>query len=152
MFAALGSSGGYGDTMIQDDSRQPNPIDKHVGARIRERRKALQMSQEKLAEHLGLTFQQVQKYERGANRVSASKLYEIARALRASVSYFFEHLALPEEDAAALAEPAAEYHHDFIMTPEGSELARAFPRIARRQVRRQVLELVKALAEDETAA
>jgi len=144
--------GGLGTAMERDDSRQPNPIDKHVGARIRERRKSLQMSQEKLAEHLGLTFQQVQKYERGANRVSASKLYEIAQALKASVSFFFEHLALPSGGGEpGLAEINAEYQHDFIMTPEGMELARAFPRITRRQVRRQVLELVKALAEEDSA-
>ena len=134
--------------------RQANPIDQHVGARIRERRKALHMSQEKLAEHLGLTFQQVQKYERGFNRVSASKLYEIARALKSSIAYFFEHLADPQVAGEfGVAEAATpEFRHDFIMTPEGHELAEAFPRIKRRKVRRQVLELVKTLAEEDTAA
>ncbi len=133
--------------------RQPNPIDKHVGARIRERRKYLHMSQGKLAEQLGLTFQQVQKYERGFNRVSASKLYEIARTLGSSISYFFEHLADPKETSElGVAESPAEFRHDFIMTPEGVELAEHFPRIGQRKVRRQVLELVKALAEEEPAA
>ncbi len=135
-------------------AHQPNPIDQHVGARIRERRKSLKMSQEKLAEHLGLTFQQVQKYERGFNRVSASKLYEIARALRSSISYFFEHLADPQvtPEFGVAETPGAEFRHDFIMTPEGLELAENFPRISRRKVRRQVLELVKTLAEEDTVA
>ncbi len=139
--------------MSSDEIKGPNPIDKHVGSRIRERRKELSMSQEKLAEHLGLTFQQVQKYERGSNRVSASKLYEISRALQASVAYFFEHLIVPgEQGLAGLGEgPTPEFRHDFIMTPEGMELAKAFPRITRRKVRRQVLELVKALAEEDAA-
>jgi transcriptional regulator with XRE-family HTH domain len=140
---------------MSDVAREgPNPIDKHVGARIRERRKELQMSQEKLAEYLGLTFQQVQKYERGANRVSASKLFEIAKALQASVAFFFEHLALPGDALAegVAEQPSPEYRLDFIMTPEGQELAKAFPRIAKRKVRRQVLDLVKALAEDDDAA
>src|SRR5579884_660298 len=80
-----------------DAERSPNPVDLHVGARIRMRRKSLGVSQERLADSLGLTFQQVQKYERGANRVSASKLYEIARALQTSVAYFFDGLADPAE-------------------------------------------------------
>jgi len=128
----------------------PNPIDKHVGARIRERRKELQMSQEKLAEQLGLTFQQIQKYERGANRVSASKLFEISKALKASVSFFYDHLVLPgEAPATGVSEDVTpEFRHDFIMTPEGMELAKAFPRIGSRKMRRQVLDLVKALAEE----
>src|SRR4029077_3697481 len=82
-------------------SRLPNPVDLHVGARIRLRRRMQGVSQEKLADALGLTFQQVQKYERGANRVSASKLYEIPAALRSPISYFFDGLADPAvEDGA----------------------------------------------------
>ena len=79
--------------METSEGRGPNPIDLHVGARIRMRRRLLGVSQERLAEALGLTFQQVQKYERGANRVSASKLYEIARTLQTPVTYFFDGLA-----------------------------------------------------------
>src|SRR5713226_5149805 len=86
----------FGGTMTDLlESRLPNPVDLHVGARIRLRRRMQGVSQEKLADALGLTFQQVQKYERGANRVSASKLYEIAAALHAPVSYFFDGLADP---------------------------------------------------------
>lgn len=134
--------------MNTDESQGPHPVDVHVGARIRERRKQLGISQQTLADQLGLTFQQVQKYERGANRVSCSKLWDISRTLHASVSYFFEHLHIAGGEAAGVAEDAAEYQHDFIMTPEGVELAKAFPRITNRRVRRQVLDLVKALAEE----
>lgn len=76
-----------------ESDRSPNPIDVHVGLQVRLRRKELKISQEKLAETLGLTFQQVQKYERGANRISASKLYEIARTLRVPIGWFFDGLA-----------------------------------------------------------
>lgn len=131
-----------------DQERTPNPVDLHVGARIRMRRKLLGVSQEKLAEQLGLTFQQVQKYERGANRVSASKLYEIARALEAPVAYFFEGLA-DTVGLTPIGGEGGEYVHDLVMTPEGMELAAVFPRIKRGRVRRKVLDLVKALVEDD---
>ena len=86
-----------------DTLNEASPIDRHVGARIRMRRKILGVSQEKLADSLGLTFQQVQKYEKGANRVSASKLYEIAAALQTQVAYFFEGLADPSAEIDAKA-------------------------------------------------
>jgi transcriptional regulator with XRE-family HTH domain len=129
------------------DTRLPNPVDLHVGARIRLRRRMQGVSQEKLADALGLTFQQVQKYERGANRVSASKLYEIAAALRAPVAYFFDGLADPSctEGAAAAADAGEQDVHAFLMTAEGLELARLFPQMARGRVRRRVLDLLRAL-------
>ena len=138
---------------IADLDRGPNPVDLHVGARIRMRRKLLGVSQERLAEQLGLTFQQVQKYERGANRVSASKLYEIARALQTSVAYFFDGLADTVEPGIP-GEPSdgREFMHDLVMTPEGLELASLFHKLKRGRVRRRVLDLVKALAEDEDEA
>jgi transcriptional regulator with XRE-family HTH domain len=136
----------------KDQDRSPNPVDLHVGARIRMRRKILGVSQERLADDLGLTFQQVQKYERGANRVSASKLYEIARSLQAPISYFFDGLADP---LAAVEEyaPAGDdrFVHDFLMTSEGLELATIFPKIKRGRVRRKVLDLVRAMADEEAA-
>jgi transcriptional regulator with XRE-family HTH domain len=132
-----------------DTERHPNPIDLHVGARIRMRRKILGVSQERLAEDLGLTFQQVQKYERGANRVSASKLYEIAKSLQSSVGYFFEGLA--DTTGEGMAEGGEAFVHDFLMTPEGLELASLFPRITRAKVRRRILELVRSMAEEEAA-
>ena len=134
-----------------DPDRQPNPIDLHVGARIRMRRKIMGVSQERLAEDLGLTFQQVQKYERGANRVSASKLYEIACSLQSAVSYFFEGLADPT-DAGGMAENGSEqFVHDFLMTSEGLELASVFPRIGRAKVRRRILDLVRSMADEGVA-
>src|SRR4051812_37905868 len=86
--------------MTNNDDKTPNPVDLYVGGRIRMRRRSLGVSQEKLADDLGLTFQQVQKYERGANRVSASKLYEIARSLQTPVAFFFEGLNDPAGSAA----------------------------------------------------
>lgn len=134
-----------------DVERSPNPIDVHVGARIRLRRRSLGISQERLAEDLGLTFQQVQKYERGANRVSASKLYEIARSLQISVTFFFDDLADPSEGRrAGLAEATANpFANSFLMTPEGLELAELFPKIRRPRVRRRILELVRSMADEE---
>ena len=125
----------------------PNPVDRHVGLRIRMRRKALAMSQERLAEAVGLTFQQIQKYERAANRVSASKLWEIARALKAPVTYFYEGLPDADEAPGARAEM-----QDFLLTADGLELAAAFPRIRQPRLRRKVVELVRALAEESEAA
>jgi transcriptional regulator with XRE-family HTH domain len=112
------------------------------------RRKLLGVSQERLADQLGLTFQQVQKYERGANRVSASKLYEIAKALQTSVAFFFDGLADTVDPALAGIE-GREFMHELVMTPEGLELAALFPKLKRGRVRRRVLDLVKALAEEE---
>jgi transcriptional regulator with XRE-family HTH domain len=129
------------------ESRPPNPVDLHVGARIRLRRRMQGVSQEKLADALGLTFQQVQKYERGANRVSASKLYEIATALQAPVSYFFDGLADPSNEEGGNARPTDEQTvHTFLMTAEGLELAKLFPGLPRGRIRRRFLDLMRALA------
>jgi transcriptional regulator with XRE-family HTH domain len=136
--------------MADADDRLPNPVDLHVGSRIRLRRKILGVSQERLADALGLTFQQVQKYERGANRVSASKLYEIAATLQTQIAYFFEGLADPSAVPEGEVAPGAErFVQDFLMTPEGLELAGLFPKITRARVRRRVLDLVRSMAEDE---
>jgi len=130
------------------NERKPNPIDIHVGSRVRMRRKLMGVSQEKLAEALGLTFQQVQKYERGVNRVSASKLFESSRFLGVEVSYFFDGLA-DRDPASGFAESESErYTHEFLMTTEGVELASLFPRLAAKQ-RRRILELVRTLADDD---
>ncbi len=128
--------------------RSPNPVDLHVGGRVRMRRKMLGVSQERLAEALGLTFQQVQKYERGSNRVSASKLYEIARFLSAPVSYFFEGLSDPATGGTGTDDSSEQFVHDFLMTTEGLELAAAFPRINQSRLRRRLLDLVRTLADD----
>jgi transcriptional regulator with XRE-family HTH domain len=114
------------------------------------RRKLLGVSQEQLADSLGLTFQQVQKYERGANRVSASKLYEIAKTLQVPVAFFFDGLADPMEGSSSdeVGQKAERIVQEFLTTPEGLELAEVFPKIGRGRVRRQVLDLVRAMAED----
>jgi len=118
------------------------------------RRKLLGVSQEQLADSLGLTFQQVQKYERGANRVSASKLYEIAKTLQVPVSFFFDGLADPMDgsDADEIGQQAGRIVQEFLTTPEGLELAEVFPKIGRGRVRRQVLDLVRAMAEEAARA
>jgi transcriptional regulator with XRE-family HTH domain len=118
------------------------------------RRKLLGVSQEQLADSLGLTFQQVQKYERGANRVSASKLYEIAKTLQVPVSFFFDGLADPMDgsDGDEVGLQAERIVQEFLTTPEGLELAEVFPKIGRGRVRRQVLDLVRAMAEEAARA
>lgn len=127
-------------TFDRDDG--PHPVDRHVGLRIRMRRKEIGVSQERLAEALGITFQQVQKYERGANRVSASKLWEIAQALKTSVTYFYEGLGGDDQT------PAAQQTQDFMLTTEGLELMAVFPRIAQPALRRKLLELVRTVSEE----
>lgn len=128
---------------LADRVRHPNPVDRHVGLRIRMRRKEIGVSQERLGEIIGLTFQQVQKYERAANRISASKLWEVAQALGVPVSYFYEGLC---EAGESLETPAATMH-DFLMTGEGVQLAALFPRIPQGPMRRKILELVQVMAE-----
>jgi transcriptional regulator with XRE-family HTH domain len=134
-----------------DLDRAPNPIDIHVGLQVRLRRKELKISQEKLAETLGLTFQQVQKYERGANRISASKLYEIARTLRVPMGWFFEGLSDPAEGRENGEDPAetTAFAHNFLLTQEGIDLANLFPKVQHRRIRRRLVELVRAMAEEE---
>ena len=133
--------------MAKDIDVVPNPVDVHVGLRIRLRRKELGVSQEKLADAIGLTFQQVQKYERAANRVSASKLYEVARALATSTAYFFE--GLTDDHIRTAAEPGGQTQMQaFLLTAEGVELATTFPRIQPSRVRRRILDLVRAMVDD----
>ncbi len=131
-------------------SGKPNPIDVHVGARVRLRRTLLGMSQEKLGEALGLTFQQVQKYERGANRVGASRLFDLARVLDVPVSFFFDDMTSEVEQLSprlisGLAEEPASFEADPMTKRETLELVRAYYRITDPQVRKRVLDLAKAL-------
>ncbi len=133
-------------------NKVPNPIDRHVGARVRMRRMLIGMSQEKLGEALGLTFQQIQKYEKGANRISASRLQQISEALNTPLAYFFK--GAPVSDAAAqggMAEASADdnYFSDFVMTSEGLSLNRAFARISDPKVRKKIVDLISVLAEDQ---
>ncbi len=130
-------------------ARQPNPVDLHVGMRIRARRKSLGLSQDKLAMALGLTFQQVQKYERGANRISASKLYEAARILGVPIPFFFEGLpVLVDDDAAHSAgQGLGDAFTRFMATQGALELAELFPRISNAKIRRHVVGMCKAMAD-----
>nr|WP_064246376.1 helix-turn-helix transcriptional regulator [Rhizobium leguminosarum]OAP95781.1 Cro/Cl family transcriptional regulator [Rhizobium leguminosarum] len=128
-----------------------NAIDSYVGARIRMRRQLLGMSQERLGEQIGLTFQQVQKYEKGINRIGASRLQRIAEVLQTSPSFFFEQensepLTLQGLDLSANMDPVAE----FLRTKEGLVLNRAFLKIADSNIRETVIALVKAMAQAES--
>ncbi|WP_336055683.1 helix-turn-helix domain-containing protein [Nitratireductor sp. CH_MIT9313-5] len=136
--------------MDKNNKKKPNPIDVHVGSRIRLRRNMLGISQEKLGESLGITFQQIQKYEKGTNRVGASRLQAIASILSSPVSFFFE--GAPGEDgqpAPGMAEEGASYVTDFLNSSEGIQLNRAYVKISDPKLRRKVLDLVKALADAE---
>ncbi len=130
------------------EDKSPDPIDIYVGARVRLRRKVLGMSQEALAVAIGLTFQQVQKYERGSNRISASKLYRIAKVLTAPMNYFFDGAPDPDGGAQPADAGPERQVNDFLLTSEGTELAQYFPVIKRARTRRRVLDLVRSLAED----
>jgi transcriptional regulator with XRE-family HTH domain len=132
--------------------RMPNPIDVHVGTRIRMRRMLVGMSQEKLGERLGLTFQQVQKYEKGTNRVSASRLFHVAQVLGVTVQYFYEDL--PNGAEVGAVEGFAESGEqavitNFLNSAEGLQLNRAFHQITDSDVRRRVVELVKSISSKE---
>ncbi|MCE8000230.1 MAG: helix-turn-helix transcriptional regulator [Rhodobiaceae bacterium] len=128
--------------------KTPNPVDIHVGSRVRMRRMLVGMSQEALGEQLGLTFQQVQKYEKGSNRIGASRLYQIAQTLNVPVDYFYDGLAANgQQTAAGFSDgPAADFNLDFLSTAEGVALIAAFSSIEDVDVRKRVLDLVKVLA------
>ena len=126
-------------------------VDAIVGERIRRRRILTGLTQDQLGDALGVSYQQIQKYERGANRISASKLYDIAKTLQVPVSFFFDGLADPMTNEVDEVGAAAErVVTEFLNTPEGLELAEMFPKIGRGRVRRQVLDLVRAMADDES--
>lgn len=130
--------------------KSPNPIDIHVGSRVRLRRLLVGMSQDRLGDELGVTFQQVQKYERGTNRIGASRLFQIALVLGVPVNFFFEG-ALGEAPAGFAEGDQTPLVNDFINSPEGVSLAAAFSRIRDSKVRRRVLELVRTLGEEDNA-
>lgn len=128
--------------------RNANPVDVHVGNRIRMRRTLIAMSQEKLGDRLGLTFQQVQKYEKGSNRVSASRLFQMSGILGVTIQYFYDDMA--GSVATAAGEPAASGSGGRIMnlvtSTEGLQLNQAFTEIRSAEVRRRIIDLVKAIA------
>ena len=135
-------------------SRRPNPIDVHVGGRVRFRRMLLGMSQEKLGEKLGLTFQQIQKYEKGINRIGASRLFDLAQVLGVPVQFFYEEAPAGESQAAMPAgfaeKPEENAIVDFLRSRDGLELNKAFVRISDAKARRAIVDLVRSLANDDT--
>ena len=134
--------------------KQANAVDAHVGNQVRLRRMLIGMSQEKLGQLLGLTFQQVQKYERGINRIGAGRLFEIAHVLGVNIRYFYDGLG--DTSSGRLhgvsdeAEPPQLVH--FATSGEGLQLNMAFMRITDHKVRKRILDLVKSLADDDEAA
>lgn len=132
--------------------RTPNPVDIHVGSRVRLRRQVLKLSQEKLGDQLGVTFQQVQKYERGANRVGASRLWRMSEILEVPINFFFEGLDNRMAFLGVSEDPQAPIIYDFINSSDGIALAMAVSQIKSKPVRRRILELARSLAEDEVAS
>ena len=128
-------------------TKAPNPVDKYVGSRVRMRRIMLGMSQEKLGDALGLTFQQVQKYEKGTNRVGASRLQQISEILQVPVSFLFEGGPSGAVTGGGFVEGTSPtYVSDFLATSEGLALTRAFTRISDGKLRRSIVELVEQIA------
>lgn len=132
---------------MTESKKQPNPIDVHVGARIRLRRTLLGMSQDRLGTSLGITFQQIQKYERGMNRVGASRLQLMANILDVPVSFFFDDAPSHNDNAPiAVGSPKTDYINQFLASSEGLQLNRAFLKIGDPNIRRGIIALTKVLA------
>lgn len=133
-------------------AKRANAIDVHIGQRMRFRRNFVRMSQEKLGELLGLTFQQVQKYEKGVNRVGAGRLYQLALALGVKPEYFYDgvNYTSPNEVPTGFAEEQVAGESLFLATREAAELNRAFTAISDPAVRRKIIELIKTLGDDGT--
>jgi transcriptional regulator with XRE-family HTH domain len=128
-------------------AKTPDPVDKYVGSRVRMRRIMLNMSQEKLGDALGLTFQQVQKYEKGTNRIGASRLHQIADVLQIPVSFLFEGGPTGSASLDGTGEaPSPAYVSDFLATSEGLALTRAFTKISDAKLRRSIVDLVEQIA------
>ncbi len=121
--------------------KKPDPIDQHVGSRVKMRRLVLGISQEKLADAVGVTFQQVQKYEKGANRMGSSRLMQVANALKVTPAFFFEDAVGKAVSKSAHASP--NYVTGFLASPDGLALARAFTSISNKKLRRSIVSLVE---------
>ena len=148
------TSPGGTENQLETHGRKPNPMDIHVGSRVRLRRMVIGMSQEKLGEKMGLTFQQIQKYEKGTNRIGASRLFQLSQILDVPVQFFFEDAqsllaSRGVTPNAGFAESKTEaFLLDFLNSRDGLELNRAFVKITDPKVRKRVVELVRALSED----
>ncbi len=135
------------DKSLVNKKKSPNPVDIHVGSRVRLRRMLVGFSQEKLGGSMGLTFQQIQKYEKGVNRIGASRLFKLSQVLDVPVQFFFEgmpsaeistNLGMAERDTAA-------FLYEFLNTRDGLELNRAFIKVTDSSVRRSIIDLVRSL-------
>lgn len=135
---------------MADSKKVPNPIDVHVGTRVRLRRTMLSLSQEKLGESLGITFQQIQKYEKGTNRIGASRLQKLSEILKIPVSFFFEDVPGSHQNSASeLSETESpNYVVDFLSSTEGLQLNKAFANIKDPNVRKKIVDLVRSLSEE----
>lgn len=129
--------------MSDEDPKSPHPVDVHVGLAIRARRRAIGMNQHEMAERLGVTFQQVQKYERSGNRISASRLYDVARILGVPVAYFFS--GIDDDQATVYAAEIDAKVMRMMQLAEGQEMVEFFPLLEDGAVRRQIVDLVKVL-------
>jgi transcriptional regulator with XRE-family HTH domain len=127
----------------------PDPIDKHVGQRVRTRRLMLGLSQTTLADALGMSFQQMQKYEKGASRIGAGRLQHIAQILKMPVQSFFEGLPEHEQRRAPTDAPDAQYVSDYLATSDGLNLTKAFMQIPNAKLRRSIVNLVEQIADSE---
>lgn len=134
----------------ENNKKSPNPVDIHVGGRVRLRRMLVGLSQEKLGDSMGLTFQQIQKYEKGINRIGASRLYKLSQVLDVPVGFFFDGLSHAEGSVnAGMAEGDAQaFLYEFINTRDGLELNRAFVKISDADVRRSVIKLMRSLGRE----
>jgi transcriptional regulator with XRE-family HTH domain len=129
----------------------PHPVDVHVGKRLRQRRTILGLSQEAIGNAIGVTFQQVQKYERGVNRMGASRLFEFAKILTIPVAYFFEEMEKATSNpsnASGVAEDAPAFEHEKMSSRETLEMMRAYYRINDPHVRKRIFELIKSVADE----
>lgn len=130
---------------MKKPNKSPNPTDTHVGARVRQRRMTLGISQERLGQALGLTFQQVQKYEKGTNRIGASRLYQIAQILQVPETFLFEGAPRADQQTSDRSTHSPAYISEFTSSPDGQQLIKAFGRIKDRNVRRSIVALIDQL-------
>ena len=137
------------------DEKRPHPIDVHVGGRVRLRRTMVGLSQDKLADALGLTFQQIQKYEKGVNRIGASRVFEISRILGVPIQFFFDDYDADTGRSYGFAEAGPDdgaAMMELLNSPEGVQLCKHFASITDPKIRKRVLELVKSLSDDGVSA
>jgi len=145
-----GGSGPKARGMNPDSTtKEPQAVDRHVGSRVRMQRLLSGMSQEKLGEACGITFQQIQKYEKGMNRMGASRLHQIARILQVPVEFFYEGVPSGPDSGKPLTDTSSRSMTDFLGTSDGLELVKAFMAVKDAKVRRRIVDLTKAVAAGE---